>query len=137
MYDSGAGANDVEIQKLLGGAMGAGLFQKIKDGYSAVAAQYQPGDNIFLFGFSRGAYTARSLAGMIAICGLPTKSQTDPKCVDIAFEEYRNVGQRDELLQSLNEQYAMDDARAAKTPGQRMHRSCNAALRCAKCQLSS
>jgi uncharacterized protein (DUF2235 family) len=111
MYDSGVGTGGIAIEKLLGGAVGAGLFQKIKNGYSDIAARYQPGDQIFLFGFSRGAYTARSIAGMIAICGLPTKFQTDSQCLDIAFEAYRNAAQRDKLLQTLDEQFAMDDAK--------------------------
>ena len=82
IYDSGVGTNGLVIVKLLGGALGAGLFLKIKDGYAAIAAQYVPGDQIFIFGFSRGAYTARCLAGMIAICGLPTVNQADPKYAD-------------------------------------------------------
>jgi uncharacterized protein (DUF2235 family) len=110
-YDSGVGTDGDPLQNVLGGAFGAGLFTKIKQGYSAIAAQYQPGDKIFLFGFSRGAYTVRSLAGMIAICGLPTVDQSDPKCVDMAFEAYRNAGQRQTLLDTLNESYKMDDAK--------------------------
>lgn len=111
VYDSGVGADGNPINKILGGALGIGLFQKIKDGYAAVSSQYVPGDNIFLFGFSRGAYTVRSLAGMIAICGLPTVNQTDPECLDIAFEAYRNTAQRDALLTSLKTDYAMNDAK--------------------------
>jgi uncharacterized protein (DUF2235 family) len=111
MYDSGVGTNGQPLDKLLGGGLGAGLFQKLKDGYSDIALQYQPGDQLFLFGFSRGAYTARSLAGMIAICGLPTKLQSDSQCLDMAFEAYRNAAERDELLQTLNQQFAMDDAK--------------------------
>jgi uncharacterized protein (DUF2235 family) len=110
IYDSGVGSSGIAIDKLLGGAVGVGLFQKIKDGYTAIAAQYQPGDQIFIFGFSRGAYTARSLAGMIAICGLPTIGTSNPQCVDLAFEAYRNAAERDQLLQSMNETYAMSNA---------------------------
>jgi uncharacterized protein (DUF2235 family) len=108
LYDSGVGSNGIQIQKLLGGAVGAGLFQKIKDGYSDIAAQYEPGDQIYLFGFSRGAYTVRCLAGMLSACGLPTAFQADSKCVDMAFEAYRNAAQRDVLLQTLNATYKMD-----------------------------
>ena len=96
---------------MLGGAVGAGLFQKIKDGYSAISAQSRPGDRVFIFGFSRGPYTARSLAGMIAICGLPTVNQQDSACLDMAFEAYRNAAQRDLLLDTLNTSYKMDNAR--------------------------
>jgi uncharacterized protein (DUF2235 family) len=111
LYDSGVGTDGTPVEKLLGGAVGAGLFQKIKDGYSAISAQYEAGDLIYIFGFSRGAFTARSLAGMIAICGLPTVDQTDPVCLDMAFEAYRNAAQRDLLLDTLNTKYKMDNAK--------------------------
>ena len=50
---------------------------------------YEQGDDIFIFGFSRGAFTARSLAGMIAVCGLPTGA-FDDDLVNSAFQAYRN-----------------------------------------------
>src|SRR5580704_17967480 len=76
-YDDGVGADGTLIEKLFGGAFGDGLFQKIMDGYTKIAHVYEQDDDIFIFGFSRGAYTARSLAGMIAVCGLPTASFDD------------------------------------------------------------
>ena len=93
-YDSGVGTEGNSLAQLFDGATGAGLFQKIKHGYAQVASQFLPGDLIYIFGFSRGAYIARSLAGMIAVCGLPTVNQNDSRCVDMAFEAYRNVAQR-------------------------------------------
>ena len=75
-YDDGVGSDGIPIGKIVSGLLGAGLFQKIRDGYTNIAHVYEEGDEIFLFGFSRGAYTARSLAGMIAICGLPTGTST-------------------------------------------------------------
>lgn len=99
-YDDGVGANGLPVDRLLGGAFGAGLFQKIKDGYTKIAHVYEKDDNIFIFGFSRGAYTARSLAGMIAICGLPTENWDD-NFVDTAFNAYRKKDQRDALLAKL------------------------------------
>jgi len=110
-YDPGVGTDGDPISDLLGGALGDGLFRKIKRGYIDIAAQYLPGDRIFIFGFSRGAYTARSLAGMIAVAGLPTVNQNDPQCLDMAFEAYRNVSQRQMLLDTLNETYQMDNAK--------------------------
>jgi uncharacterized protein (DUF2235 family) len=104
-YDSGVGADGNPIEKLLGGAFGAGLFQKIKDGYTRIAHAYEEGDEIFIFGFSRGAYTARSLAGMIANCGLPTQN-FDNALVESAFQAYRNKGQRAAILGGLG-QYGM------------------------------
>jgi len=55
---------------LRGGAFGKGIRKNITDGYQFLADNYVEGDQIFLFGFSRGAYTARSLAGMIVRYGL-------------------------------------------------------------------
>jgi uncharacterized protein (DUF2235 family) len=60
-YDDGVGADGMPLEKLIGGAIGNGLFQKIKDGYTKVSQVYEQGDDIFIFGFSRGAYTARCM----------------------------------------------------------------------------
>jgi uncharacterized protein (DUF2235 family) len=109
-YDDGVGADGTPIEKLLGGAFGLGLFQKIKEGYTKIAHTYEKGDEIFIFGFSRGAHTARSLAGMIAICGLPT-ANFDDSMVDTAFEAYRHKDQRAELLAELNSKYDLFDAK--------------------------
>jgi uncharacterized protein (DUF2235 family) len=100
-YDDGVGSDGTPLEKLAGGAMGDGIFQKIKDGYTRIAHVYEQDDEIYLFGFSRGAYTARSLAGMIAICGLPT-AKFDDNLVDVAFRAYRNKAQRAALLASLD-----------------------------------
>ncbi|MFZ0589914.1 MAG: DUF2235 domain-containing protein [Bryobacteraceae bacterium] len=109
-YDDGVGADGLPIDRLAGGAFGLGLFNKIKQGYTQVAHVYEAGDELFLFGFSRGAYTARSIAGMIAICGLPTKN-FDNDLVDIAFQAYRQKDQRPALLAELNKNYAIYDAK--------------------------
>lgn len=100
IYSDGVGANCDPLSALGGGAFGLGLWQKIKDGYTKIAHVYEQGDSVYLFGFSRGAYTARSLAGMIAICGLPTKNFSDD-LVNTAFEAYRQKDKRETLLKSL------------------------------------
>jgi uncharacterized protein (DUF2235 family) len=100
-YDDGVGSNGLPLERFLGGAFGTGLFQKIKDGYSKIAQVYEQGDEVFLFGFSRGAYTARCLSGMIGVCGLPTANFTDD-VVETAFQAYRHKDQRVALLATLN-----------------------------------
>lgn len=52
------------------GLTGTGIGANILEGYSEIARQYRPGDRIYIFGFSRGAYTARAIAGAIRCCGL-------------------------------------------------------------------
>jgi uncharacterized protein (DUF2235 family) len=106
-YDDGVGSDGTPIDKILGGAFGTGLFQKIKEGYSKIAHVYESGDRLFLFGFSRGAYTARSLSGMITASGLPTQN-FDDNLVDAAFEAYRNRDKRAEILARLQTQYAIE-----------------------------
>jgi uncharacterized protein (DUF2235 family) len=109
-YDDGVGSDGLLIQKLAGGALGAGLYQKIKEGYTKLAHVYEKGDEVFLFGFSRGAYIARCLAGMVAVCGLPTENFTN-QVVDTAFEAYRNKDQRAALLAELNKTCDLFDAK--------------------------
>jgi len=67
-YVEGVGTRRME--KILGGGFGYGISDNIKNAYSFIVSNYQPGDEIFLFGFSRGAYTARSIAGMIRNVGI-------------------------------------------------------------------
>jgi uncharacterized protein (DUF2235 family) len=68
-YDQGVGTGNLS-DKIRGGAFGDGLEANINDTYRFLIANYVPGDSIYLFGFSRGAYTARSIAGMIRRCGI-------------------------------------------------------------------
>ena len=79
-YDPGVGTFSIfgrtlgkKVGILLGLAFGAGLQQNIEDGYEYLMNQYNPGDKVFLFGFSRGAFTARALAGMLHNFGLLQK----------------------------------------------------------------
>jgi uncharacterized protein (DUF2235 family) len=57
-------------QRLRGGAFGMGLTKNVRDAYEWLVDQYEDGDQIYLFGFSRGAFTARSISGLIINCGL-------------------------------------------------------------------
>lgn len=69
-YHPGVGTEGGWLNKIVGGGTGAGLDKNIKSAYRWISQSYREGDNIYLFGFSRGAYTVRSLAGMISACGL-------------------------------------------------------------------
>jgi uncharacterized protein (DUF2235 family) len=67
-YNQGVGTH--WFDKIAGGAFGAGLDLHIINGYQRLAELYVDGDEVYIVGFSRGAYTARSLVGMIRNCGL-------------------------------------------------------------------
>ena len=75
-YDQGVGTGN-KLDKLSGGAFGDGLDDNIFDAYRFLIANYEQGDEIFLFGFSRGAFTARSIAGMIRKCGIVKRVSID------------------------------------------------------------
>lgn len=67
-YDPGVGTAVGE--KFLGGALGLGLLKNIMQAYKHLCENFKLGDEIYIFGFSRGAYTARSFAGLIKLCGI-------------------------------------------------------------------
>src|SRR6478609_2757905 len=69
-YHPGVGTNGSWFDKMAGGSTGAGLDRNIMSAYRELCDRYRSGDAIYLFGFSRGAYTVRSLAGFIGRCGL-------------------------------------------------------------------
>ena len=88
-YDSGVGSSTYSLRdKILGGIAGAGIDKNIRDLYTFILMNYEKGDEIYLFGFSRGAYTARSLAGLIRNCGILKKENL--YLVDRAYELYRD-----------------------------------------------
>lgn len=76
-YQAGVGTEPNLIQSLLDGATGASLGDKVQEAYGFIAHNYEPGDEIFLFGFSRGAYTARMVADMIGKIGVLDRTDMD------------------------------------------------------------
>jgi uncharacterized protein (DUF2235 family) len=65
-YDEGVGTKWYD--RFVGGAIGVALEKNILDGYEFLAQRYAEGDEVYVLGFSRGAYTARSLVGIIRNC---------------------------------------------------------------------
>jgi uncharacterized protein (DUF2235 family) len=70
LYLRGVGTSGLKAETWIEGATGLGVDDNICSGYMFIAQNYIPGDEIFLFGFSRGAYTARSLVGFLNACGI-------------------------------------------------------------------
>lgn len=66
-YDTGVGTRWWD--RVVGGGLGAGLSRNVCQAYKFLCREYREGDQIYIFGFSRGAYTARSLGGFIAAVG--------------------------------------------------------------------
>ncbi|KAI1344263.1 hypothetical protein F5Y15DRAFT_107250 [Xylariaceae sp. FL0016] len=87
-YQSGVGSGSGIADKILGGAFGVGISEHVREAYSFICANYVDGDEIFIIGFSRGAFTARSVAGMISDLGLLTREGM--KCFYPIFKDMQN-----------------------------------------------
>ncbi|MGA5900337.1 DUF2235 domain-containing protein [Streptomyces venetus] len=89
-YHGGVGTRRTE--RLRGGAFGVGLSRNVIDAYRFLVETYEPDDELFLFGFSRGAFTARSLAGLVRNCGVLRHDQAAR--VEEAWALYRDRTER-------------------------------------------
>ncbi|KAG0145540.1 hypothetical protein CROQUDRAFT_658458 [Cronartium quercuum f. sp. fusiforme G11] len=100
-YQSGLGSSGAD--KLLAGATGFGIVEKIKDAYEFLVQNWLPGDEIFLFGFSRGAYTARMVGTLIGDVGILEPAAMDE--FNDFFEAYQNLGKEDPEEKVKAEEY--------------------------------
>jgi uncharacterized protein (DUF2235 family) len=106
-YDPGVGTRWYD--RLSGGMFGAGLSDNVRSGYRWLTENYDRGDEIYIFGFSRGAFTARSLAGVLARCGL--LAPNSPLSFAQLYERYkRGDAARPlyELIRHKDERQGMD-----------------------------
>jgi uncharacterized protein (DUF2235 family) len=86
LYDAGVGTGNW-FDRIAGGMLGAGLAENVKQTYAWLALNYAPGDEVFFFGFSRGAFTVRSLGGLIGLVGILDKR--DLSKLGHAWDYYR------------------------------------------------
>ncbi len=98
IYDDGVGSGTSKFSQVFGGAFGYGLSRNVKQLYTSLVRNYSADDNIYLFGFSRGAFTVRTLAGLVAKMGIidRQKCQTDQELKELVEHTYRQYrwGQR-------------------------------------------
>ena len=87
-YGQGVGTGFTLGDMILGGSTGLGIDANIMNAYKFLMWNYEPGDEIYLFGFSRGAYTVRSLAGFIRNCGIMQPSYLH--LISEAYNLYRD-----------------------------------------------
>jgi uncharacterized protein (DUF2235 family) len=90
-YDNGVGVGQGVFNtatRLIGGGLGRGLEEKILNAYQFLCLNYCPGDRIYIFGFSRGAYTARSLGGFLRKCWILRRENASD--ADDALRLYRS-----------------------------------------------
>ena len=84
-YMHGVGDSSNALKKALGGVFGMGVIGRVVRGFTFISRHYDPGDEIHIAGFSRGAYTARALAGMIASVGLLNRAAYDASDKEEAY----------------------------------------------------
>ncbi|HEY7642814.1 MAG TPA: DUF2235 domain-containing protein [Steroidobacteraceae bacterium] len=84
-YMHGVGDSDSFLKKAMGGMFGMGVIARIVRGYTFISRNYDAGDEIHIAGFSRGAYTARALAGMISSVGLLNRAKYDAEDKNEAY----------------------------------------------------
>lgn len=89
-YGIGVGTEGTWRDRLRGGATGRGLSNNIAEAYRFLIQEFEPGDELFFFGFSRGAFTVRSLAGLVRKCGILLPKYAP--LTERAFELYRARG---------------------------------------------
>jgi uncharacterized protein (DUF2235 family) len=85
-YQHGVGVSRWE--HIRGGAFGFGLSRNVREAYRFIVENYEPGDELFFFGFSRGAFTARSTVGLIRNAGILRRENTAR--IDEAYSLYRD-----------------------------------------------
>ena len=88
-YDWGLGSYH---DRVIAGATGKGIHKNIVDGYRYIVQNYSPNDRIYLFGFSRGAYTVRALCGLINNCGIVKRQHA--KFIAEAWRTYKRTSSR-------------------------------------------
>lgn len=97
-YDQGVGTGPFD--HVGGGMFGWGIVDKLGDAYRFLTFNYTPGDEIFVFGFSRGAFTARSFVGMLRNCGVVARSQAGRIGEAIQWYRDRSPSKAPDSLQS-------------------------------------
>jgi hypothetical protein len=97
-YNSGVGSGG-PLDRFLGGAFGVGLKANVKRGLAFLALNYQTDDEIYLFGFSRGAYTARAVAGVLGVAGIPL----DISQAEVHWDHYRRIAKLQAAQRNLRE----------------------------------
>jgi uncharacterized protein (DUF2235 family) len=91
LYLPGVGTRSL-MDRLPGGVFGAGLWKNVQEAYREIAEIYEAGDELFFFGFSRGAYTARSTVGMVRKCGILRRdldAEERARLIKDAYDLYR------------------------------------------------
>ncbi len=118
-YNPGVGTSGTFMRRAFDGATGSGLSRNMQEAYKFLIATYEPGDELYFFGFSRGAFTVRSLAGLIRNCGILYRDAVH--MLEKGYDLYRSRSQashpREKESVLFRRTYAMTDAVPIKLIG--------------------
>lgn len=106
-YDEGIGTEGGPLQRITNGLTGRGLGRNILDAYAWLIHHFEEEDEIFVYGFSRGAYTVRSLAGMIRKCGILRMEHRSVLNDAYVFYRDRTRDPYSPAAQTFREQYSV------------------------------
>ncbi|WP_296424221.1 DUF2235 domain-containing protein [Yoonia sp.] len=119
------------LDRLFGGALGWGLTDIIEEAYRNLIFAYEPGDEIYIFGFSRGGFAARSLAGLIRCCGIPPRRFVGriPEAMARYISRDPSTHPEDPSSYQFREEFAPDTATSGKDFKWRIDRQDTRAIR--------
>jgi uncharacterized protein (DUF2235 family) len=118
-YDIGIGAEGSRIKRMFDGATGSGISENILQAYRFIIQNYVPGDELFFFGFSRGAFTVRSIAGLIRNSGILQLKYIDKteQAYNLYRSRYPSVHPRSEEAILFRKSFAIEDSTTIKFIG--------------------
>jgi uncharacterized protein (DUF2235 family) len=105
-YDQGVGTGN-RVDRVTGGAFGRGLEDNIHNAYRFLVANWEPGDDVYLVGFSRGAFTARSIGGMLRTCGILKRESVRLYRKALELYRERDDGPDSAELQAFRRQHSL------------------------------
>jgi uncharacterized protein (DUF2235 family) len=108
-YHEGVGTESFSPMKIVDGASGFTLGRHVRELYAEIARVYAPDDRLYLFGFSRGAFTARTLAGFISSCGIPKA------------DEYGTTSELDRVIRQCYDAFLRRSRQQITPPGVKVH----------------
>jgi uncharacterized protein (DUF2235 family) len=110
-YNVGIGAEGSWVRRVIDGATGHGIAHNIQEAYRFLIQHYAIGDQLFFFGFSRGAFTVRSLAGLVRNCGILRLDALDlvPKAFSLYRDRSKKTGPREKEAVLFRRTYAVEE----------------------------
>lgn len=118
-YDIGIGAEGSKLKRIFDGATGTGISANILQAYTFIIQNYQPGDELFFFGFSRGAFTVRSIVGLIRNSGMLDQKYIDKteQAYNLYRSRYPSVHPRSEEATLFRKSFAVEESTKIKFIG--------------------